>query len=125
MKKLFLLFLLLASTSIKQEALAQQNNLIFSQVILVDLASNATQAVVVPAGKVWKIESVGAGVANGAAIMLRNSSGQNVAYFGNNPSSTVANPSFPFWLPSGFIGSFQNAATARGTVSIVEYTVVP
>jgi hypothetical protein len=98
-----------------------QGNLQFNQVILFDMASGATPTITVPPGKVWKIET--ASTANGAnaGIQIRNSSVQAIALL--STSTTAA--SYPFWLPSGFSGSFLNSAAVRSCVSIIEFNVVP
>jgi hypothetical protein len=102
-----------------------QGNLQFNQVILIELAQSGTQAITVPAGKVWKIESVSMGSSTSQTdVYLRNSSAVNIAHFGQPSSSYTA--SYPFWLPSGFTGSFVNSwPSYRATISIIEFNVVP
>ena len=109
-------------------AQAADTTLSFSKVILYDIGFTSmtnTQSFTVPAGKVWKIESVSMGSSGSPpAIFLRNSTPLNIAFFAN-PVST-ASASFPFWLPSGFSGSFlNNNPSYRCSVSISEYTKTP
>jgi hypothetical protein len=102
-----------------------QGNLQFNQVILVDLGPSGSQSISVPAGKVWKIESVGI-ASNGSnnGVYLRNSGAQAIAHFSNvtNAYSTT----LPFWLPASYSGSFLNSTSSyRTSVSIIEFNVVP
>lgn len=100
-----------------------QGNLQFNQVIFYDLAANGTQAITVPAGKIWKIESVGTGSSNSSPLWLRNAGGNFIAHF--NTSSYDSSP-FPFWLPTGFTGTLVNLhPSARYSISIIEFNVVP
>jgi hypothetical protein len=102
-----------------------QGNLQFNQVILFDIAISGSQVINVPAGKVWKIESVGMGSSGSAPdIFLRNSAAQNICHFAA-PGSTVA-ASLPYWLPASFTGSFlNNNPSFRCSISILEFNVVP
>lgn len=121
MKKiLFSVFtLLLFAVGIKA-----QGNLQFNQIILLDIASGATQAITVPANKVWKIESVGTGTSSNPNVDLRNSSAVSIAHFASM-TGTGATAAFPFWLPAGFSGSFINFNSARSCISIIEFNVIP
>jgi hypothetical protein len=121
-------FILLAvitlSAGLFNEA-AAQGNLQFNQVVLLTIPLNTTVTFNVPAGKVWKIESVGAGGSSSTALILKDSGGNNIAYFIG--ANTGINAVLPFWLPSGFSGSFQSTGTNpyRDVVSIIEFNVVP
>lgn len=121
MKKIFfsIIALLLLATVVKA-----QGNLQFNQVILLDIATAATQAITVPANKVWKIESVGTGTSSNPNVELRNSSAVSIAHFASM-TGTGATASYPFWLPAGFSGSFINFNSARSCISIIEFNVVP
>ncbi len=121
MKKiLFSLFALLLFTA----GAKAQGNLQFNQIIVFDMASGATQAISVPANKVWKIESTGTGASSNPSIDLRNSSAAAIAHFGSM-TGAAATANYPFWLPSGFTGSFQNLNAQRSSISIIEFNVVP
>ena len=100
-----------------------QGNLQFNQVIMYDMAGSAAQAITIPAGKVWKIESVGNSGVTNPAIYLRNAAAQPFCFLGYATSTYAAQ--LPFWLPSGFTGSFLNGNASRGCVSIIEFNVVP
>jgi hypothetical protein len=121
MKKLIVLCLLAFCFSYTKA----QGNLQFNQVIFYDIAISGTQNITVPAGKVWKIESVSMGSSGSApSIFLRNSSVQNIAFFSAPYNSVTA--SFPFWLPTGFTGSFaNNSPSYRCCVSILEFNIIP
>ncbi len=100
-----------------------QGNLQFNQVILLDIPANSVQNIAVPAGKVWKIESTGSGSSSANGVYLRNASAVAIAYLGPMSVSTSV---YPYWLPSGFNGSFQNFhPSLRMSVSIIEFNVVP
>jgi hypothetical protein len=124
MKKIIsALVLIFCVTFFTQESKAQ-GNLQFNQVILLDIAATGTYTINVPAGKVWKIESAASHNGSNTGIILRNSAAQAIGMFSN--SSTVATSCFPFWLPSGFSGSFQNGTSGgRISISIIEFNVVP
>ncbi len=100
-----------------------QGNLQFNQVILIDINFNTIQPIAVPAGKVWKIESAGSGSSSSNGVYLRNASATAIAYFA---TTNVSSSPYPYWLPSGFTGSFQNIhPSLRMSVSIIEFNVVP
>lgn len=102
-----------------------QGNLQFSQVIILDIGFSGIEAITIPAGKVWKIESVSMGSSGSSpSVYLRNSSGANIAYFSSSGSTNTA--TLPYWLPSGFVGSLINNYSAfRASISIIEFNVVP
>ncbi|HTF04496.1 MAG TPA: hypothetical protein VK826_10740 [Bacteroidia bacterium] len=119
MKKIALIAFLLFCVSF----LKAQGNLQFNQIIFYDIAPNATQAITVPAGKVWKIESVSSGGSNSTPLYLRNSGGAYIAHFN---TTSYSSSSFPFWLPTGFAGTLVNLhPSTRYTMSIIEFNVVP
>jgi hypothetical protein len=100
-----------------------QGNLQFNQVILFTVPANTTVAFTVPAGKVWKIESIGVGGASSTSVVLRDGSANMIAYL----LGTTNASQLPFWLPESFSGSFQSTGTNpyRDVVSIIEFNVVP
>ena len=102
-----------------------QGNLQFNQVVFYDIAISGTQAINVPANKVWKIESTSNGSSGTPAdIFLRNSAAQNIGHFSAASSATSA--VYPFWLSSGYIGSLvNNSPSFRCCVSIIEFNIVP
>lgn len=126
MKKIsvFILFVAIFVSGFTRTTFAQ-GNLQFNQVILLDIAVSGTQNITVPAGKIWKIESVGMGSSSSnPTIYLRNASVVNIAFFSSATNSNSA--SYPYWLPAGFTGSFLNLHPSfRCTVSIIEFNVVP
>lgn len=93
-----------------------QGNLQFNQVLILD-ATPAGNAVTVPPGKVWKIESVA--LSNNNAYFQIQWGGVN--HFVLNNSSPYAN--LPFWLPSNENISF--VANVNSKVSIIEFNVIP
>src|SRR3990170_4559308 len=111
MKKLFFSLLLLLTTATFCSA---QGNLQFNQVIFLDVASGGIQAMNVPAGKVWKIESTGTGSTSSSGFFLRNSSAAVIGYLA---TPSVATSAYPVWLPAGFTGSVQNISAYRGFIS--------
>lgn len=93
-----------------------QGNLQFNQVLVLD-APVAGNQVTVPAGKVWKIESV-AMAANNAYFQIQ---WAGLSYFIVNTSSGYNN--MPFWLPSNATITLIGSSATK--VSIIEFNVVP
>lgn len=96
--------------------LSAQGNLQFNQVLSLD-ANSAGNPVSVPAGKVWKIESVA--FSNNNAYFQIQWGGVN--YFVLNNSTPYAN--LPYWLPSN--ESVSLVANVNAKVSIIEFNIVP
>ena len=111
MKKLLLTTIYFVSLQ-----LSSQGNLQFNQVLSLD-ANSGGNPVTVPAGKVWKIESVA--FSNNNAYFQIEWGGVN--YFVLNNSTPYAN--LPYWLPSG--ESVSLVANVNAKVSIIEFNVVP
>ena len=111
MKKLILIAICFISLQ-----LSAQGNLQFNQVLTLD-ANVGGNAVTVPAGKVWKIESVA--FSNNNAYFQIQWGGVN--YFVLNNTTPYAN--LPFWLPSN--ESVSLVANVNAKVSIIEFNVVP
>ena len=93
-----------------------QGNLQFNQVLVLD-APVAGNQVTVPAGKVWKIESV-AMASNNAYFQIQ---WAGLNYFIVNTSSGYNN--MPFWLPSNATITLVGSSSTK--VSIIEFNVVP
>jgi len=111
MKKLILIAICFVSLQ-----LSAQGNLQFNQVLLLD-ASNPANAVSVPVGKVWKIESVA--LSNNNAYVQLEIGGTN--FFLAN--SSVPFEHFPYWVPGGT--SLGLYGSAPGKLSVIEFNVVP
>ena len=111
--KIILLILAIAFSSVS----FAQGNLQFNQVLILDATPAPGNAVIVPAGKVWKIESVALS-SNNAYFQIK---WGGTSYFVLNNSSPYAN--LPFWLPSNESASLIGSANAK--VSIIEFNVVP
>jgi hypothetical protein len=93
-----------------------QGNLQFNQVLVLDASTSGT-AHSVPAGKVWKIESV---------AIAANSSYFQIQWAGVNyflVSFAAGYNMLPFWLPSSASVTFIASATTK--VSVIEFNVVP
>jgi hypothetical protein len=139
-------FLLFSLLSAKAHA---QGNLQFNAVKYYQLSvtqpvsgnyQESSQTITVPSGKVWKIESaLGSAYIPGtnqttitsAPVILLDG---RVLFQTNLGTSvlTITNPSVPFWLPAGSYtltikSPNSNATTAQflGSVSILEFNVVP
>lgn len=111
MKKLVLIAICFVSLQ-----LSAQGNLQFNQVLSLD-ANSAGNPVTVPAGKVWKIESV-AFSSNNAYFQIQ---WGGVSYFVLNNTTPYAN--LPYWLPSN--ESVSLVANVNAKVSIIEFNIVP
>ena len=96
-----------------------QNDLLFDDVVLIELAPTQDSSFTVPAGKVWKIEQGGgAHPSSSYYIYLRNASGENIGLIEYNQDGIEDTPA---WLPSGFTGSFYNNSNYKGFVSILQF----
>lgn len=93
-----------------------QGNLQFNQVLILD-APTAGNQVTVPAGKVWKIESV-AMASNNAYFQIQ---WAGLNYFVLNTSSGYNN--LPFWLPANASVTLVGSSSTK--VSIIEFNIVP
>ena len=93
-----------------------QGNLQFNQVLILD-ASGLGVSHTVPAGKVWKIESV-AIAANSSYFQIQ---WGGVSYF--LVSFSTGYNTLPFWLPSNASVVFIGSTSAK--VSVIEFNVVP
>ena len=135
MKKIFSIILLLAIFSVVKA----QGNLQFNRVFLVEhsfivpiniLGPFSEISFTVPAGKVWKVESVMANLynSNGSlstsmAVMINNKSLYHIGVMA----------SFPIWLPEGTytlrLAYTSNTGltnnTAYGGISGIEFNVIP
>ena len=112
MKKTILLFLFALGVTIFHA----QGNLQFNQVLNLDATSVGT-SYSVPAGKVWKIESVGL-ASNNAYFQIQYS---GMSFFILN--NTIPYSNLPYWLPSGITVTFIGSSAAK--VSIIEFNVTP
>jgi len=124
-KKTFIAFAIcIALTSFAFRSVAQ-NSLVFSRVVLYDIPSSGTQAITVPSGKIWKIESIGMGASGSIpAVFLKNAANQNIAFFASPFNTSSAN--YPYWLPTAFTGTLvNNNSSYRCSVSITEYNYTP
>jgi hypothetical protein len=111
MRKLLLLFFFFTALNLNA-----QGNLQFNQVLSLD-ANSAGNPVTVPAGKVWKIESV-AFSSNNAYFQIK---WGGVNYFVLNNTTPYAN--LPYWLPSN--ESISLVSNVNAKVSIIEFNIVP
>ncbi|MBM3164661.1 MAG: hypothetical protein FJZ80_04285 [Bacteroidetes bacterium] len=104
-----------------------QGNLQFNQVLLLSAsASNPTQWTV-PAGKTWKIESMGC-YASYMFVYFNNSSA--FEYVGHYANTTGAyyrgSDAGAIWLPAGTIlGHSSSNSSAYRWFSILEFNIVP
>jgi|LakMenEpi03Aug12_release.lakeMendotaPanAssembly.Ray.scaffolds.fasta_scaffold1431834_1 hypothetical protein len=121
------LFLFIFSTSCLYK-ISAQGNLQFNQVLYLSSTFPSNNNIgTVPAGKVWKIESVGGG-STGFTPWFR-INGVNAGYFIFN--TTNAQMAFnscrlPMWFPAGTaIGFGSNEGGSVIWFSIVEFNVVP
>lgn len=117
------LAVILFTAGFSKQAFAQ-GNLQFNQVINYTLVGSTPLSFTVPAGKVWKIEAVSGENTNTPIVWLRTPANQPVATF--FVSSGNHSP-VPYWLSSGYTGNFYltNSSGYRGSVSIIEFNVVP
>ena len=105
MKKYFLTTLILAFTA----QIYAQNNLVFNQVILLELTSSGTT---VPEGKVWKVQD-----GSGGYVYLVNGETWIVGGSGSYKST-------PTWFPEGSVFTRFNGSNRLSFLSILEFNLV-
>jgi len=106
MKKYFFIVFAIAFTA----QINAQNNLVFNQVILLELTSSGTT---VPEGKVWKVEDGQLGY-----LYLVNGLTWNIGGAGSYKST-------PTWFPEGSVFKKYSGSNSLETLSILEFDVVP
>jgi hypothetical protein len=117
---LFLAFIFLMG------AFKAQGNLQFNQVLLLSASANNTAQWTVPAGKTWKIESMG-GWSACVYVYLNN----QLAFEHNGPVVSSGgfyrnSESTPIWLPAGTtLGHNGCVSSAYRWFSILEFNIVP
>lgn len=134
--KLVISFIIFVFIFCKFEKVNAQSGLAFSQVILVGSTADT-----VPAGKVWKIETIwsfNSGVVNSNcssvasaidyaraininSVTLYPVSATQTGSSGNIFSSGEA-ASFPYWIPAG---TSVQAYCSGSQISVVEFTILP
>jgi len=110
--------LLLAVTLISFISNAQ--NLQFSQVLNLSFSSNGTNFSV-PAGKVWKLETVG--LSSYSSYFSISVGGQSIFLKNTHTGYGPVFESFPFWINGG--QSVFLSGLTSGVASVVEFNVVP
>jgi hypothetical protein len=106
MKKYFFIVFAIAFTA----QINAQNNLVFNQVILLELTSSGTT---VPEGKVWKVEDG----------QLGNFYSVNGLTWSIGASGSYKNT--PTWFPEGSVFKKYSGSSSLNTLSILEFDVVP
>lgn len=104
-----------------------QGNLQFNQTLLLNATSNSTAQWTVPAGKTWKVESMG-GYASTIYVYLNNSIAfEYIGDFNNNYGAYYRGPDAgPIWLPAGTIlGHSSSNASAFRWFSVLEFNIIP
>ncbi len=135
---------IIALFAIVSFAAKAQGNLQFNQVKLIKLSyvvpnNNSYQAysqvITVPAGKVWKIESV-IGSAQGTTNYVSPTTsivldGITLFFYGNTTGNYLSAP-LPIWLPEGSYdltlvssSGVSTGTTISGRVSAIEFNVIP
>jgi len=93
--------------------------LTYSRVILLDSAA------VVPAGKVWKVESYLAddpNYNNGTPFLINGRTCWAFFFYHNNSMTSSQVVQFPFWLPAGkSLSPWIDSRGYRGQFSIIEF----
>lgn len=104
-----------------------QGNLQFNQVLLLNATSNNTAQWTVPAGKTWKIETMGTYTSTMYVYLNNNLAFEYIGDFNNNFGAYYRGSDAPaIWLPAGSImGHFTNNASAFRWFSIIEFNIVP
>jgi hypothetical protein len=121
--RIFILFILLISI----ETSLAQGNLQFNQTLLLNASNNAAAQWTVPAGKTWKIESMGC-YATTMYVYLNNSIAfEYIGDFNNNFGAYYrGSDASAIWLPAGTIlGHSSSNASAFRWFSILEFNIIP
>jgi hypothetical protein len=104
-----------------------QGNLQFNQTLLLNASSNSTAQWTVPAGKTWKVESMGC-YAPTLFVYLNNSIAfEYIGDFNNNQGAYYRGPDAgAIWLPAGTIlGHSSSNASAFRWFSVLEFNIIP
>ncbi len=105
-----------------------QGSLQFNQVLMLTSTAGFDNALgVVPAGKVWKIESVGGGTTGDAYIKIN---GLNGGMFNNNYAGYTGlyynSCHLPIWLPAATqLGFGGGNGSSLFWFSIIEFNIIP
>jgi hypothetical protein len=104
-----------------------QGNLQFYQTLLLNASTNSTAQWTVPAGKTWKVESMGC-YASTLFVYFNNSIAfEFIGDFNNNQGAYYrGSDAGAIWLPAGTIlGHSSSNGSAFRWFSILEFNVVP
>jgi len=104
-----------------------QGNLQFNQTLLLNASNNAAAQWTVPAGKTWKIESMGC-YATVMYVYLNNSIAfEYIGDFNNNFGAYYrGSDASAIWLPAGTIlGHSSSNSSAFRWFSILEFNIIP
>ncbi len=107
--------------------LFSQGNLQFNQVLLLNATANNTSQWTVPAGKTWKIETMGS-YSTTMYVYLNNSMAfEYIGDFNNNFGGYYRGSDAPaLWLPAGTIlGHSSSNASAFRYFSVLEFNIIP
>lgn len=134
------MFLLLCFLTVYSKLFAQ-GNLQFNQVIRPSVSGlGTTQSFVVPAGKVWKIESADSYVYSNVAPTQINPMNGGMLFFGGQIMNSVYKnaigihyPEMPKWFPSGtydlrltdYGGNSYSGQTCVGVMNVIEFNIIP
>lgn len=104
-----------------------QGNLQFNQVLLLNATANNTAQWTVPAGKTWKIETMGS-YSSTMHVYLNNSIAfEYIGDYNNNFGAYYRGSDAPaLWIPSGTVlGHSSSNASSFRYFSIIEFNIVP
>jgi hypothetical protein len=107
--------------------LFSQGNLQFNQVLLLNATANNTSQWTVPAGKTWKIETMGS-YSSTMYVYLNNSMAfEYIGDFNNNFGAYYRGSDAPaLWIPSGTVlGHSSSNASAFRYFSVLEFNIIP
>jgi beta-galactosidase/beta-glucuronidase len=107
--------------------LFSQGNLQFNQVLLLNATANNTSQWTVPAGKTWKIETMGS-YSSTMYVYLNNSMAfEYIGDFNNNFGAYYRGSDAPaLWIPSGTVlGHSSSNGSAFRYFSVLEFNIIP
>jgi hypothetical protein len=103
-----------------------QGNLQFNQVLLLNATANNTAQWTVPAGKTWKIETMGSYSVTMFVYLNNSIAFEYIGDFNNNQGSYYrGSDAGAIWLPAGTILGHSSSNGAFRWFSVLEFNIIP
>ena len=103
-----------------------QGNLQFNQTLLLNATANNTAQWTVPAGKTWKIETMGSYSVTMFVYLNNSIAFEYIGDFNNNQGSYYrGSDAGAIWLPAGTILGHSSSNGAFRWFSVLEFNIIP